>query len=152
MKRDSLWLDRNGDRDSHEWLAPPPPRPRVKEEPEGPSEPPRRRARWLIPAASGLASALLVLTLLLVTGVLGGGDDASSGDTAALPAAPTQSQGGKTDVGRVYSKTSKSVASIRTGGGSGTGFVVDNNGEKVVVTNAHVVDGTARVRVRFGEP
>jgi putative serine protease PepD len=29
--------------------------------------------------------------------------------------------------------------------------VVDNNGEKVVVTNAHVVEGATRVRVRFGE-
>jgi putative serine protease PepD len=51
----------------------------------------------------------------------------------------------------VYEKTSKSVASIRTDSGSGTGFVVDNHGQKVIVTNAHVVEGATRVRVRFGE-
>jgi putative serine protease PepD len=150
VKRNSLWADREADRDGHEWLAPPPPRPRVKEEPEEQPERPRRR-RWLIPAASGLASAVLVVTLLLVTGVFGGGDDNSSQDSAALPAAPTVQHGGNTDVGRVYEKAAKSVASIRTSRGSGTGFIVDNNGTKVVVTNAHVVEGADRVRVRFGE-
>jgi len=150
VKRNSLWADRDADRDGHEWLAPPPVRPRVKDEPEEQPEQPRRR-RWLIPAASGLASAVLVVTLLLVTGVFGGGNDNASKDTAALPAAPTVQKGGNTDVGRVYEKAAKSVASIRTGRGSGTGFIVDNNGEKVVVTNAHVVEGADRVRVRFGE-
>src|SRR5829696_6663674 len=101
---------------------------------------------------SGVASAVLIVALLLVTGVVGGGDDSSSDQAGALPAAPAgQQRGGNTDVGRVYEKTSKSVASIRAGQGSGTGFVVDNHGEKVVVTNAHVVDGVNRVRVRFGE-
>jgi putative serine protease PepD len=150
MKRNSLWADRDANRDGHEWLAPPPVRPQVKEDPEGTPEPPRRR-RWLVPAASGLASAILVVTLLLVTGVFGGGDDSSNESAGALPAAPAVQQGGNTDAGRVYEKASKSVASIRAGGGSGTGFIVDNGGEKVVVTNAHVVDGANRVRVRFGE-
>jgi putative serine protease PepD len=150
MKRNSLWADRDSDRDGHEWLAPPPVRPRVND--EAPSEPPRRRSRrWIVPAASGLASALLVVTLLLVTGVFSGGSDNSSQDTAALPAAPSVQHGGNTPVGRVYEKAAKSVASIRTGSGSGTGFIVDNNGHKVVVTNAHVVEGAQRVRVRFGE-
>ena len=152
MKRNSLWADREADRDGHEWLAPPPVRPRVKDDADAPPEPERSRVpRWLVPLGSGLASAVLVVALLLVTGVVDvGGDDSSSGTQAALPAAPA-SKGGNTDVGRVYEKTSKSVASIRAGSGSGTGFVVDNHGEKVVVTNAHVVDGASRVRVRFGE-
>src|SRR5829696_7679234 len=152
MKRNSLWADRDADRDGHEWLAPPPVRPRVDDKPEEPSEEPRRARRWLIPLMSGVASAVLIVALLLVTGVVGGGDDSSSDQAGALPAAPAgQQRGGNTDVGRVYEKTSKSVASIRAGQGSGTGFVVDNHGEKVVVTNAHVVDGVNRVRVRFGE-
>jgi putative serine protease PepD len=152
MKRNSLWADREADRDGHEWLAPPPVRPGVENEPEQPSEPPRRRRGWLVPAASGLASAVLVVALLLVTGVVGvGGSNDSSGAGSLPAAAPLQSKGGNTDVGRVYDKTSKSVASIRTGSGSGTGFVVDNHGTKVVVTNAHVVEGANRVRIRFGE-
>src|SRR5687767_13314989 len=96
MKRNSLWADREADRDGHEWLAPPPARPRVESEPEGAPEPPSRR-RWLVPAASGLASAVLVAALLLVTGVLGGGDD-NSNSSATLPAAPAgQQRGGNTD-------------------------------------------------------
>jgi putative serine protease PepD len=151
MKRNSLWADREADRDGHEWLAPPPVRPRVKEESDAPAEEPRRRLpRWLVPLGSGLASAVLVVALLLVTGVVDPGGDDSSPDTGALAGAGPL-RGGNTDVGKVYEKTAKSVASIRAGSGSGTGFVVDNRGEKVVVTNAHVVDGVNRVRVRFGE-
>jgi putative serine protease PepD len=93
-----------------------------------------------------------VIALLLVTGVVDLGGGGGSQDSGSLPAAaPLQSKGGNTDVGRVYEKTSKSVASIRTSTGSGTGFVVDNHGTRVIVTNAHVVAGADRVRVRFGE-
>jgi putative serine protease PepD len=153
MKRNSLWADREADRDGHEWLAPPPARPRVEKEPEEAPEPERRRVpRWLVPLGSGLASAVLVVALLLVTGVVDlGGGNGSQGSGSLPAAAPLQSKGGNTDVGRVYEKTSKSVASIRTSSGSGTGFVVDNHGQKVIVTNAHVVAGADRVRVRFGE-
>jgi putative serine protease PepD len=155
MKRNSLWADRDAGRDGHEWLAPPPPRQQEDTPSEDPAEADggRRRPRWLAPVASGLASAVLVVALLLATGVfdIGGGSD-EPGDSNALPAAaPLKSQGGNTDVGRVYAKASKSVASIKAGSGSGTGFVVDNGGEKVVVTNAHVVDGRSRVEVQFGE-
>jgi putative serine protease PepD len=154
MKRNSLWAERESDRDGHEWLAPPPPRPRVEDlKAAEPVEPKRSRPRWLAPLASGLASAVLVVALLLVTGVFDiGGDGSQSGDANTLPAAaPLKSQGGNTDVGKVYAKASKAVASIRAGSGSGTGFVVDSGGEKVVVTNAHVVDGRSRVEVQFGE-
>ena len=154
MKRNSLWADRDAGRDGHEWLAPPPPRPREETpaDEQADANAGRRRPRWLAPLLSGLASAVLVVALLLATGVfdIGGGSD--SPDSNALPAAaPLKSQGGNTDVGRVYAKASKSVASIKAGAGSGTGFVVDNSGEKVVVTNAHVVDGRSRVEVQFGE-
>ena len=152
MKRDSLWADRERDRDGHEWLAPSPKRPHMREDPQTEPEPERRRPAWLVPLGSGLASAVLVVALLLVTGVLDVGSGTGSQDGGVLPAGPPiQSKGGNTDAGRVYAKTSKSVASIRTSTGSGTGFVVDNHGEKVVVTNAHVVEGADRVRVRFGE-
>ena len=155
MKRNSLWADREAGQDGHEWLAPPPPRPREQEPVDDGAQDDgaRKRPRWLAPLASGLASAVLVIALLLVTGVfdIGGGSD-DPADSNALPAAaPLKSQGGNTDVGKVYAKASKSVASIKAGSGSGTGFIVDNNGEKIVVTNAHVVDGRSRVEVQFGE-
>ena len=49
----------------------------------------------------------------------------------------------------VYAAASPSVASVRTGSGSGTGFLVDGNG--TIVTNAHVVGGSDRVQVRFDD-
>ena len=154
MPRNSLWADRDSNADGHEWLAPPPPSPkRASDESPAPQPERRRRPGWLTPLLSSLASAVLVVGLLLATGVVDiGGDDGSQSADNTLPAAePNTSRGGNTDVGRVYARASKSVASIRAGSGSGTGFVVDNGGEKVVVTNAHVVDGSSRVQVRFGE-
>ena len=153
MPRNSLWADRRADADGHEWLAPPPPKPKSSGDDGPPPEPPKRRRAWLTPLLSSLASAVIVVGLLLGTGIVDvGGSGGSADPDSVLPAAqPNASRGGNTDVGRVYERASKSVASIRAGSGSGTGFVVDNGGEKVVVTNAHVVDGSSRVRVRFGE-
>jgi putative serine protease PepD len=52
-------------------------------------------------------------------------------------------------VGQVYRRAIASVVLIRAGGGEGSGFVVDRSGR--IVTNAHVVGGSTRVRVQFGE-
>ena len=38
---------------------------------------------------------------------------------------------------------------MRTGSGSGTGFLVDSDG--TIVTNAHVVGDAAQVQVRFND-
>jgi putative serine protease PepD len=152
MSRNSLWADRAADSDGHDWLAPPPAEShRGGDAPPPPPPRRRRRAGWPAPLLSGLASALLVVGVLLLTGTIDLSGDSGS-NTGLLPAAaPLASKGGNTDVGRVYERASKSVASIRAGSGSGTGFVVDAGGQKIVVTNAHVVDGASRVNVRFGE-
>ena len=52
-----------------------------------------------------------------------------------------------TSCARVYAAASPSVVSVRTGEGSGTGFLVDSDG--TIVTNAHVVGDNAQVQVRF---
>jgi putative serine protease PepD len=52
-------------------------------------------------------------------------------------------------VGQVYRRAIASVVLIRSGGGEGSGFVIDGKGR--IVTNAHVVGGSKRVRVQFGE-
>ncbi|MEA2424925.1 MAG: hypothetical protein QOH13_1335, partial [Thermoleophilaceae bacterium] len=94
MKRNSLWADREANRDGHEWLAPPPPRPPEEKKPEEAPEPePRSRlTRWLVPLGSGVASAALVIALLLVTGVVDLGGGGGSQDSGSLPAAaPLQS-------------------------------------------------------------
>jgi putative serine protease PepD len=51
--------------------------------------------------------------------------------------------------GRVYRRAIASVVLIRSRGGEGSGFVIDGTGR--IVTNAHVVGGSRRVRVQFGE-
>jgi putative serine protease PepD len=47
----------------------------------------------------------------------------------------------------VYAAASPSVVSVRTGSGSGTGFLVESDG--TIVTNAHVVGDATQVKVRF---
>jgi putative serine protease PepD len=69
-----------------------------------------------------------------------------------VPPAIAQSSGartGNTDVGKIYAAASPAVAAVQTGGGAGTGFLVDGDG--TLVTNAHVVGTATTVRVRFGE-
>src|SRR3954454_988372 len=67
---------------------------------------------------------------------------------AARPAAAEASSDALL-VGQVYRRAIASVVLSRTGGGEGSGFVVDGTGR--IITNAHVVGGSRRVRVQFGE-
>ncbi len=66
----------------------------------------------------------------------------------ALPAAKVKPRKGQTQAAAIYAAASPAVVSIRTGSGSGTGFLVDDT--RTVATNAHVVDGSNTVTVRFG--
>jgi putative serine protease PepD len=70
---------------------------------------------------------------------------------AALPAVaskPVTPSHGQTRAGTIYAQASPAVVSVRTGSGSGTGFLIDNNG--TLVTNDHVVDTAKTVTVKFG--
>jgi len=96
-------------------------------------------------------SAVAVSAVLLGTG-LAGGDDTTT--TAAAPATPTpavaNANNSRGDLVRsVYAAASPSVVSVRTQTGSGTGFLVDNDG--TIVTNAHVVGDSQQVQVRFDD-
>jgi putative serine protease PepD len=77
----------------------------------------------------------------------GGGDNAKP--LPAVSSTPLQPRKGQTRAGAIYAKASPAVVSIRTSAGSGTGFLVDNNG--TIVTNDHVVGSSPRVVVRFGQ-
>jgi putative serine protease PepD len=74
----------------------------------------------------------------------------ATGETAA-PAAPVAPARTATDVSALYERVSPGVVSVEvttgTGGGTGSGFVLDSDG--YLLTNEHVVEDAASVRVRF---
>jgi len=77
---------------------------------------------------SGIAvAASALLGLLVLTGVLAGGDQAEAVEQVVERAAP-------------------STVAIAGGEGGGTGWVLDA-GERLIVTNAHVVDGVQEIQV-----
>jgi putative serine protease PepD len=123
--------------------AAPPPEPH-----DPPPSPPRRSGRFGAAVAGGLVAAVLVSGGAFALGLA----DDDSPASAAAPRAPAssalspQQQG---DVAAIYEAASPAVVSIRTGGGSGTGFVIDTDG--TIVTNAHVVGDSDEVEVQFAD-
>jgi putative serine protease PepD len=121
-----------------------------------------RRAALLGGAGGALVTAA-VAAVLVVAGAFGSEDPAgrttqrpARGATeparAPAPAPRPADSAGASDavvVGQVYRRAIAGVVLIRAGGGEGSGFVVDRTGR--IVTNAHVVGGSTRVRVQFGE-
>jgi putative serine protease PepD len=142
---DRLWTDGPPTRT---YTPPQPPRPPFADEPPAAPPPPPRRGggRWLAAIGGGTVSAVAVAAVLLGTGLAD--NDAPSATPAATPVSVAQSGGSNDDIARsVYAAASNSVVSIRTGSGSGTGFLVDSDG--TIVTNAHVVGDSSQVEVRF---
>src|SRR3954471_13676434 len=95
------------------------------------------------PRRGALAVTILALCGILAgafaLGTLTGGDN---NNTSALPAvanSPIKPKKGQTQASAIYAAASPAVVSIRTGSGSGTGFLIDKNG--TIVTNAHVAGG-----------
>ena len=132
---------------------PPPPATRVQQPAPPPADPPRsggHRGRII----AGICAAVLVLGGgAYAIGALSDGGSSNSSTTAnkALPAitgSPIPQKTGQSRAAAIYAKASPAVVSIRTGSGSGTGFLIDRDG--TLVTNAHVVEGSKQVDVRFG--
>lgn len=101
------------------------------------------------------AALIAVLAALVAGGAFAAGSlltDDSGPTPQPLPAVsgkPVQPDKGKTVAGKIYAQASPAVVSIRTGSGSGTGFLIDREG--TIVTNAHVVGSSDRVVVKFGD-
>jgi putative serine protease PepD len=147
----SLWTDRAPGSADHEWLAdePAPPQappPRADREPPAPPSRPGRRRAAIVAGIAALAGGALA------TGALLDGDGPAPSRTAALPAV-SGARAPETKVGEIYAQVSDGVVSVRVDQGgraaSGSGFVVDPDG--TIVTNAHVVEGADRARVRFDD-
>jgi putative serine protease PepD len=142
-----LWSGEHGRRSAHEWAAPPRrPAPRPAE--PGPQPAPGRGWTGLRAGLAGaLAGALLVVSGVLI-GDLTGGDARSGSSSAALVAADGRPAPAGA-AGRVYAAVADGVVAVQVGGGSGTGFVVDDRG--TIVTNAHVVGESTTASVRRGD-
>jgi putative serine protease PepD len=144
---DRLWTDGPP---TQTYTPPPPPRPPYAEMPAAPPPPPPRdRGRWLAAFGGGTVSAVVVAAVLLGTGLAdndnGTATPASSGTQTPVSVSGNDARGNL--VRTVYAAASPSVVSVRTGQGSGTGFLVDSDG--TIVTNAHVVGNNSQVQVRF---
>ena len=143
---DRLWTDGPP---TQTYTPPPPPRPPYAEMPAAPPPPPPRdRGRWLAAFGGGTVSAVVVAAVLLGTGLADNDNTAtpaSSGTTTPVSVSSSDARGNL--VRTIYAAASPSVVSVRTGEGSGTGFLVDSDG--TIVTNAHVVGDNSQVQVRF---
>jgi S1-C subfamily serine protease len=124
------------------------------------------RTQSLIAGMLGGLIVLIVGAILLATGLIGGdsgsGDDVISQSPIVQPAAEEGGDG--LTVNQIYRRSADGVVFIEArgrrssspfgqqgqgGAASGSGFVVSDDG--YIVTNAHVVEGSNDVRVRFGE-
>jgi putative serine protease PepD len=108
-----------------------------------------RRAGTIV--AAWLAGGLVVVVVLLAIGALGGGTTkvTTVQQAAATTRAVADTTGTADDAESLYAETSPGVVEIKAaisgGGGTGSGFEVDEEG--TVVTAAHVVDEASSVEV-----
>lgn len=151
MEPPALWIERPPTRERRERAATR--RPGADAPRAGPAAPgeagtrPQRRAavkRRRLVAGAALAVALVV------AGLVGG---LALDDPEPLPAnsQPLVYPGGgsASEARSVYDAASPAVASVRVGGASGTGFLIDRDG--TIVTNAHVVGNADSAEVTFGD-
>jgi len=102
---------------------------------------------FLLTGAVAVAAVALALSL--------GGDDSTRSAGAQSTPAPGSpaaggSGGGPASVADIYRRVSPGVVFVSVeGGGSGSGFVIDEDGS--IVTNEHVAGDAERVSVRFDE-
>jgi putative serine protease PepD len=113
------------------------------------------RGAALLGGAGGALVTAVAAGALALAGAFDTEDPAPAKTTPPARTAPAASRADSAAtsdalrVGEIYRRAIASVVLIRSGGGEGSGFVVDDRGR--IVTNAHVVGGSKRVRVQFGE-
>ncbi len=138
-----LWADPSAREPERAWLE----SPRPQQPPAAPPEPPapeRRTSRWLIAGVAALA---------MLSAGLGGallasrGEDDTQRSAGTLPA--VSGSIAQTRAGSIYAAVGSGVVQVRTTDGSGTGFVIEDDG--TIVTNAHVVDDATSARVIFDD-
>jgi putative serine protease PepD len=108
-----------------------------------------RTIRLRTAVAVALAAAAIAAGAFAAGSALHGGKSNAPAPLPAVAGKPVKPDKGQTVAGKIYAQASPAVVSIRTTVGSGTGFLVDRAG--TLVTNAHVVGGSDRVVVKFGQ-
>ena len=144
---DRLWTDGPP---TQTYTPPQPPQPPYAAPPAypPPPPPPRDRSRWVAAFGGGTVSAVLVAAVLLGTGIGNDGNSTTPVNAGTqTPVSVSSSDARGNLVRTIYAAASPSVVSVRTGEGSGTGFLVKSDG--TIVTNAHVVGDNSEVQVRF---
>src|SRR3954471_15448278 len=110
---------------------------------------PRRFTRRHKLVATGLVATTVTVSAFAVGTLVGGGPASSPDPLPAVSDKPLKPRAGQTRAGLIYAHASPAVVSIRTSTGSGTGFLIDDQGR--IVTNSHVVGSNSRMLVRFGD-
>src|SRR3954471_20236741 len=110
---------------------------------------PRRFTRRHKIAAVALVATTVTLCAFAIGTLVGGGPASSPDPLPAVSDKPLKPRAGQTRAGLIYAHASPAVVSIRTSTGSGTGFLIDDQGR--IVTNSHVVGSNDRVLVKFGD-
>jgi putative serine protease PepD len=105
------------------------------------------RGRPRVPTIFALVVGMLIAGAFAIGTLVGRGND-STKPLPAVASRPINPKQGQTQAGAIYARSVPAVVSIRTSAGSGTGFLIDNT--QTIVTNAHVVDTSKHVTVRFG--
>src|SRR3954451_11091200 len=123
--------------------------PRPGATPPPPPPQPRRFTRRHKILAVALVATTVTLSAFAIGTLVGGGPASSPDPLPAVSDKPLKPRAGQTRAGLIYAHASPAVVSIRTGSGSGTGFLIDDQGR--IVTNSHVVGTNSRVLVRFGD-
>jgi S1-C subfamily serine protease len=127
------------------------------------------RTQAVLAGALGGLVVLILGAILIATGIIDTGDQSSDPIISQSPIVQpaVDEDGDGSTVNEIYRRAQRGVAFIeargragastspfgmpdRGGAGSGSGFVINDEG--FIVTNAHLVEGARSVRVRFGEP
>ena len=116
--------------------------------PPFPPEPPRRKGPGASTIVAGILAALLLVTGGFLASELTQEDPTETTTIQSAPAGPVSARTGE-PVAAVAKALMPSVVQLETGGGLGSGVVYDEGG--LILTAAHVVEGSTDVVVRLSD-
>ena len=143
----SLWTDREDD--AQRWLSSDPEPTATYQRTEPPTGPQPKRPRKTLRRAAAVGGIAVIAAAGVGIGQELAGDDNGNSQASTITLPVVKGKTRETRANEIYSQVKDGVVQIKTGEGSGTGFVVDKKG--TIVTNAHVVEGETTVKVYFND-